>query len=520
MDPSIPKNIIDWDESDLTTLIDTGTEDQFEEIPSNQRYEDLDHQSLEVIAKNLSDGIENRSFSLSLAENIESMEKKGAITKRLERSLDRSRYELHRVREELKSRPEVPRLTTHSFPIPRTVPEFVKDINLTLLSQILNGSFGLDTSEFYHRYLTFIEFSRSHDITFGQIEEIFRIFLRHDMLTYWLDQDTEMSTLEKLRGLLTIYFKGPTVSDRLRQIKEFERGQSESLESAILRLTLLLDKTEMLFPRKQRETRREIFVSNAISRLSHPLVRPKVERFKREVFMSRRFLSNDQLLKKCSEMESLGGFSENEPIKLNYDDPFLSNEAKNSLMDRNKQKYEKTVKISEGIRDNHGNKPSIHSELDEVKRILKSMNIRYRDQQPSGGHTRNFHQNMPNRSEFDGRNRYLRNDFRNRSPKPANPDYYNHQDNQTGYRRNNWTENGARSNANGTNTDYRRRFQNQFSPNPPNPIGNSEPRSLPSNGPATQRTDGQMDKNFRTNTLPKESVRVEELSDFAKATTN
>ena len=118
-----------------------GTEDQLEEIPFNQRYEDLDHQSLEVIAKNLSDGIENRSFSLSLAENIESMEKKGAITKKLERSLDRSRYELHRVREELKSRPEVPGLTAHSFPNSLTVPEFVKDINLALLSQILNGSF-------------------------------------------------------------------------------------------------------------------------------------------------------------------------------------------------------------------------------------------------------------------------------------------------------------------------------------------------------------------------------------------
>ena len=38
------------------------------------------------------------------------------------------------------------------------------------------------------------------------------------------------------------------MSDRLRQIKEFERKQSESLESAILRLTLLLDKTETLFP--------------------------------------------------------------------------------------------------------------------------------------------------------------------------------------------------------------------------------------------------------------------------------
>ena len=197
--------------------------------------------------------------------------------KNLERSLDRSKYELHRVREEIKSRPEVSKLMAPSFPLPRTVPEFVRDINLSLLSQILNGSLGSNSSEFYQRYLTFIEYSRSHDITFGQVEEIFRIFLRHDMLSFWLDQDAEMSTLEKLRGLLTIFFKGPTISDRLRQIKEFERGQSEPLESAILRLTLLLDKTEMLFPRKQRETRREIFISNAISRLSHPLVRPKIE---------------------------------------------------------------------------------------------------------------------------------------------------------------------------------------------------------------------------------------------------
>ena len=157
MDPSVPKNVIDWDASDLTTLIDTGTEDQLDEMPNHQRYEDLDHQSLEVMAKNLSEGIENRTFSLSLAENIESMEKKGAIMKNLERSLDRSKYELHRVREEIKSRPEVSKLMAPSFPLPRTVPEFVKDINLSLLSQILNGSLGSNSSEFYQRYLTFIE---------------------------------------------------------------------------------------------------------------------------------------------------------------------------------------------------------------------------------------------------------------------------------------------------------------------------------------------------------------------------
>lgn len=77
MDPSVSENVIDWDSSDLTTLIDTGTEDQLVEMPNHQRYEDLDQQSLEVMAKNLSERIENRTFSLCLAENIGSMKKKG-----------------------------------------------------------------------------------------------------------------------------------------------------------------------------------------------------------------------------------------------------------------------------------------------------------------------------------------------------------------------------------------------------------------------------------------------------------
>ena len=520
MDPSVPKNVIDWDASDLTTLIDTGTEDQLDEMPNHQRYEDLDHQSLEVMAKNLSEGIENRTFSLSLAENIESMEKKGAIMKNLERSLDRSKYELHRVREEIKSRPEVSKLMAPSFPLPRTVPEFVKDINLSLLSQILNGSLGSNSSEFYQRYLTFIEYSRSHDITFGQVEEIFRIFLRHDMLSFWLDQDAEMSTLEKLRGLLTIFFKGPTISDRLRQIKEFERGQSESLESAILRLTLLLDKTEMLFPRKQRETRREIFISNAISRLSHPLVRPKIERFKREVFMSRRFLSSEQLLKKCAEMEILSGFPDNEAIKLNYDDPFLSNEAKNSLMEKNKQKSERSVRISESPRDNQPNSSSIRSELDEVKQILRSMNERYRDRNPSGGYPRNFRQSGSNRNDFDGRNRYPRDDFRNRPSRPLSTNNYSNQSNPTTQRKTSWLENNTRIDANRTKNEYRRNFSSQTSPNQRAALNDFTPMPLPPNNFANHSYGKHADQNFGMKPSQKESVRVEELSDLTKTAPN
>ena len=91
-------------------------------------------------------------------------------------------------------------------------------------------------------------------------------------------------------------------------------------------------------------------------------------------------------------MEILSGFPDNEAIKLNYDDPFLSNEAKNSLMEKNKQKSERSVRISESSRDNHASSSSIRSELDEVKQILRSMNERYRDRNPSGGYPRNFRQ--------------------------------------------------------------------------------------------------------------------------------
>ena len=146
----------------------------------------------------------------------------------------------------------------------------MKDIDLSLLSQILSGSFGTDRSEFYQRYLTFVEYCRSHDLTCHQLEQVFRMLLRSDMLSYWMDQDPGLSTSEKLKGLLTIFFKGPSISDRLRALKDFQKEQSESIESAILRLGLLLDKTETLFPIQQRESRREFFIHKAISRLSPP----------------------------------------------------------------------------------------------------------------------------------------------------------------------------------------------------------------------------------------------------------
>ena len=71
-------------------------------------------------------------------------------------------------------------------------------------------------------------------------------------------------------------------------------------------------------------------------------------------------------------------------------------------MEKNKQKSERSVRISESSRDNQPNSSSIRSELDEVKQILRSMNERYRDHNPSGGYPRNFRQSGSNRNDFDG----------------------------------------------------------------------------------------------------------------------
>ena len=238
MEPLTPKNILDWNESDISTLVDTSSEDQADDTLFNQRYEDLDQLSLGVMAKNLSDGIESRTFSLSLAENIDSMDKKKALTQKLEKSINRNKAELNLVKQELDARPDVRQPIKSAYPLPRIVSEFVKDVNLSLLSQILNGSFGENRSEFYQRYLTFIEYCRSYDLTSGQVDQVLRMFLREDMLIFWMDQEPGLPTLEKLQGLLTIFFKGPSISDRLRQLKDFQREESESLESTILRLSL------------------------------------------------------------------------------------------------------------------------------------------------------------------------------------------------------------------------------------------------------------------------------------------
>ena len=500
MEPLTPKNILDWNESDISTLVDTSSEDQADDTLFNQRYEDLDQLSLGVMAKNLSDGIESRTFSLSLAENIDSMDKKKALTQKLEKSINRNKAELNLVKQELDARPDVRQPIKSAYPLPRIVSEFVKDVNLSLLSQILNGSFGENRSEFYQRYLTFIEYCRSYDLTSGQVDQVLRMFLREDMLIFWMDQEPGLPTLEKLQGLLTIFFKGPSISDRLRQLKDFQREESESLESTILRLSLLLDKTETLFPLQHRESRREVFISNAISRLSHPLVRSKVERFKKEVFMSRRFLSSDQLLRKCSEMEIMSGCMDNDPIKLNYEDPFLSNEAKNSLLEREKKpKTEKSVRISDDSRERRSMEPSIRSDLEEVKQILKTMTDQKNERTSGNVYSRyNNRQNQPSRSDFFGRNRF------------NNP--------SSNQKQNDWTY-GTRSGIpNRPNYIPSKKFSdmNLMSRQPPSP----PPRPNPPTRQSQTVSDYHPNSSFVKHDVKRDSVGAEGLSNLTKTGSN
>ena len=124
------------------------------------------------------------------------------------------------------------------------------------------------------------------------------------------------------------------------------------------------------------------------------------------------------------------------------------------------------------------------------------------------------------RNDFDGRNRYPRNDFRDRPPRPLNTNNYSNQSNQTNQRKTSWLENNTRIDANRTKNEYQRNFSNQTSSNQRAALDNFTPMPLPPNG-FTNHTYGKpADQNFGMKPSQKESVGVEELSDLTKATTN
>ena len=112
--------------------------------------------------------------------------------------------------------------------------------------------------------------------------------------------------------------------------------------------------------------------------------------------MTRRFLSSEQLLRKCSEIEIMSGCLDIEPIRLNYDDPFLSNEANNSLLENKRRpKNDKFVRNIDEQPNSGTGDTALRSDLSEVKRILRSMTDRRTDQPTRGGYNRYNRETIP-----------------------------------------------------------------------------------------------------------------------------
>ena len=174
------------------------------------------------------------------------------------------------MRSELNRRTQIPSPGQEKFVFPRIAPEFSEKVDLNLLSQLLGGNFGENKEEFRDKYLTFVQFSHTHKITASQIEEIFRLFLKSDMMIFFMELDPGTHILEKLRQLLIVYYQGPSLNDRIWQLTTFERKSQEPIAAAILRLSRLLDPTETLVPISHRQSRKELMLSSAICQLALP----------------------------------------------------------------------------------------------------------------------------------------------------------------------------------------------------------------------------------------------------------
>ena len=102
------------------------------------------------------------------------------------------------------------------------------------------------------------------------------------MMIFFMELESGINIIEKLRQLLIVYHQGLSLSDRIWQLNTFERTPLEPIAAAILRLTRLLDQTESLVPTSHRQSRKELMLSNAICQHALPGAKHRVEKFKRD----------------------------------------------------------------------------------------------------------------------------------------------------------------------------------------------------------------------------------------------
>ena len=367
-------NVLDWTVEELSSHLE-----DFDLEICDPNYEEIEENSLIALIKFTHDCIEQKTFSLSLIQSKGEKEILGLdMVEKLEKSILRSKNEIEKMRSELNRRTQTPSPGQEKFVFPRIAPEFSEKVDLNLLSQLLGGTFGENKEAFRDKYLTFVQFSHTHKITASQIEEIFRLFLKSEMLIFFMELDHGIHILEKIRQLLVVYYQGPSLNDRIWQLNAFERKSQEPIAAAILRLSRLLDQTETLVPTSHRQSRKELMISNAICQLALPGAKHRVEKFKRDSLMSKKFPSNALILKKCEEYEMMCPNSDSGPIPLILHDPYIKGEPKkpsNKLEDNgNDRRTQSKVKDSES--PHQILTQEMRSELNDIKRILYDMRPR------------------------------------------------------------------------------------------------------------------------------------------------
>ena len=428
LDKSIT-NILDWNVDELSSHL----EDFDLEIP-DPNYEEIEENSLIALIKFTHDCIEQKTLSLSLIQSKGEKEILGLdLVEKLEKSISRSKNEIEKMRSELNRRTQIPSPGQEKFVFPRIAPEFSEKVDLNLLSQLLGGNFGENKEEFRDKYLTFVQFSHTHKITASQIEEIFRLFLKSDMMIFFMELDPGTHILEKLRQLLIVYYQGPSLNDRIWQLTTFERKSQEPIAAAILRLSRLLDQTETLVPISHRQSRKELMLSSAICQLALPGAKHRVEKFKRDSLMSKKFPSNALILKKCEEYEMMCPNADCGPIPLILHDPYIKGEPKkpaNKQEDNgNDRRTQSKTKDSESPHQILAQE--MRSELNDIKRILHDMRPRqsqfnYPKMDTRGDDSANKYGARPKQYNYNpGEKRYPRwyqgdTTTRRYNPKPGN----------------------------------------------------------------------------------------------------
>lgn len=111
--------------------------------------------------------------------------------------------------------------------------------------------------------------------------------------TYYALKD---KPLEKILEAFVDRF-GPisSINDYLNKLESFERDPGENIASCMVRLEILIDKTQTCVPENQREMRKNILKNQYLLALAHPKAKQKVKNAKHKAYLAGHNLTFDQI---------------------------------------------------------------------------------------------------------------------------------------------------------------------------------------------------------------------------------